>query len=316
MSAQIDLKDLTSFFELFVAYTFAYNNLNSVKEGVNKASVKNLDEKVDEYEKTFKSESEKVLDISVADQNIDLSGVTAGKLEDLNQTISDFKTIKQVTYVIYSGDFLRPVFYLTGAIYLFYILLSAFQNFVGDLTVLLIIDSITFCTWIFYIYYYINYIKPYTKGDFKNLNWEFPTKRTLKHFSVLASIVVVLSIIYSSYLHENYPQIGIYNDRKLANFCFFSKIDIYNFLSVCGVLSLSIIPFSVFYYREKMLNLTKVDENAKSLTGKIENTLNQIKVLSNVQLEIFNNNMVKVTKSKVTQAKPFPAARKLKTKKG
>ena len=197
MSALIELKDLSSFFELFVAYTFAYSNLSSVKDGVNKASVKDLDDKVKEYELQYIKESENANDISVVNKSSELSPLITTKVDELNKKVQCLRQLKQVTDIFYSGDFLRPIFYLTGATYLFFIILSAFQNYLGDLAVIIIINLLFLYITLYSCYYYYRYIYIYVKLDFAKIDWQFPTKKTLKKLLLATTLILVFSVFIS-----------------------------------------------------------------------------------------------------------------------
>lgn len=301
-SSQIEISDLNSLFELFVVYTFAYNSLQPFQNHINKSSVKTMDDKIKEFSKKVAKESDDYATLLKINNNSEIIKTLLGNsVNSIQPTLKALKDVKQVAENIYSGLIYRPLFYLTGAIYLIYIVLGAFQDYVGNTTIFFTTVSTTIAVYLFHWHYSYTILRHYKTVDLDKIELKYETKKAIKLFIVIILIVFVIASFISMYIHNNY---GVFKDECDKIFLFiFTRKEWAQIISVASILSIAALPYWTFYKRER--DFAKgVEDKFSEIENKLSQEIKDLQGLSNVTSKYLKPNNLKPIKATPSINKP------------
>jgi hypothetical protein len=241
----VSLSDFNSFFELMVAFTFAYAGLKGFKEYINRVSLRDYQM---EYESRLNQVSSAILTVT--------GGKALAELEELNFSETEealaLANIERICTGFYDGTYLQPMFFLVGLEYLYFLILGGFQPHIGTMAVFGAVYLIAMSTIVYYIYVFLM-LRRHVKSErsLENKPW----LRSLSVLTVAGALCVILTIFSWGFAHycELYRP-HLFNDYVVweDTFLGFWRNEMCEAGGVFLALSISFFPYNLYLYRVKL----------------------------------------------------------------
>lgn len=267
------LCNFNSFFELMVAFTFAYNGSPHFREFINKVSTHRLNSEVTrKYKEQLEDIASQMILFAGADDQAQKHYTK--KLEKVKTYVNEMDAISQSANDIYEGRPFKHIFMLAGSVYIFFIIICGFHPILNNTAEYLIILLLSFLSSIVYIKT-IRFIRRASKG--KKPRPTFLEENTAAMLACVFWTTLVISIIIflTSFILEDFLIRKFYADISVswANWMPITWLDVFKMIVVIAVISVSLIPFGVFYLRRWLFfghHNTRWDSAEKSAASLIE----------------------------------------------
>lgn len=276
-SASVQFSNFNSYFELLVAFTFAYASLKGFKDYINRVSLRDYD--------TFYTQ--KLEEILSAIQTV-AGPQTKAVIEkaDLKQTREKIATIEKICQGFYNGTFLQPMFFLAGLEYLFFLFLGGFQSHFGTLTIYLTVCFVFFSTLIYYLYVLVR-LRQHSLQQIPPDNKKWLTSSVVLSFFGLVNFGFLFGAAYlSTVIHsQKWP---LFQDGDCFRDFFFSCSykRLWESIGVAMAFSISIVPYLIYFYRHKLFisHLEKIfdlqkEQTERELEGMVYKMIKQLSII-------------------------------------
>ncbi|WP_018342377.1 hypothetical protein [Cytophaga aurantiaca] len=272
---ELKIGDFNSYFELFVAFTFAYSGLSGFKDYINVASFHAYATILEKYSASLRETHLTVL---------------IGGSERTKKWLNDKKDLAEIqlnllrkiivhSNAIFDGTAFRSQFYLTGAIFLSLIILSGFEKAIGD--------TVTFITVFFISLISICYNR--------YANWRLTLQAKGKIDEIYIEKLMSSKVLMIIYLIFFISSVGIgylvhykYSLILLNTICFetIDKVYLITVLKVSFILSfllISLLPYLSYYKRRKFF-VKYFDSRVGNINEKLNTIFDDIEALTESSL--------------------------------
>lgn len=284
MMEKIQLSSFNSYFELFVAFTSAYSGLPGFNTFINTLSLKKYEKKNFSYHKRI---NELKQDYNVISKNSsEMAAFLSRKIPDLEFHLVKIKKVEQIADNIFSGLSFRPMFYLVCSIYIGLIIIGGMQGQLGNITVFITCFVITFYCIIYFIRAKSNLKKCATNEDFNYENIRYSTKKLVGTFFIICIFTIILCWVFSHYVTSCNWLINHCNYRIRTSWINIQVNEIIKSLIILGTISISVIPFYLYYKREKLF-FQFLKERFEKEKAEIDKLLADIRDFESLSSKIF-----------------------------
>jgi|GEM_PF-5267075 len=240
--------DFNSFFELLVAFTFAYSGLEGFREYFNKISSRDFDsQRIKNHIENLKT---------IRSRLVVFKGTNAfehyqAKAASAENAIEDWEAIDRERLGIYDGTKFRVMFYLTGALYLYFIILCGFHTVLNTITEYF---TIAFLSAIALLYHLITWFVLSKHAKNEKTRWGFiqkiGTQTFVKAFVMICISATVLSFIISPHIDKYQLLYFDLQNRPIADIIPSTRLEMVKVVIMSLVMSVSLVPYWLYYKRK------------------------------------------------------------------
>lgn len=242
------LNDFNSFFELLVAFAFAYAGVKTFRDFINDFSVKTSTGKMETFAKSVQRSEEIYGSISIVTQQSAerIKSAISDKLDKLKLQHQKISGINAIALEIYNGNRFESMFFLVGFVYILFILVGTLQNSFGNIFIFIFVTVISIAMYIFYgISYWqmdrLSRQKMFVDKD-RCKNSRFMIKWFLLGAVLCFGISCKAAPIFNQYVYPlHYDLIS------------FLKGNAGHYIYIFEALLLAIIPYGIYVKREQLL---------------------------------------------------------------
>lgn len=265
VSVPVLLGNFNSYFELLIAFTFAYAGFKGFKEYINKVSFPDYD-------------------IVLREVSGDQSRALYAALEMTNRNFAkqkeDFERIARISLGFLQGNYLQPMFFLVGLQYIVFLILGGFQLQMGTLTVFMVVSMVCTATFLYYLFVYFKLRSharkeiPIEEKRWLSAYWVLPI------FGVIDLAIVISSVYFSAVLHRQ----EYFNDDPIfvgTVFCCGTK-QFYESIAILMAILISVFPYAIYRLREWLFVSSlylSLEEKRKTATQQLEEVSRMLSVI-------------------------------------
>ncbi len=275
-SISVQFSNFNSYFELLVAFTFAYASLKGFKDYINRVSLR-------AYDSFY---SQKLQDVLAAVQVV-AGPQTKPAIEEVNfnQYRDEIEKIEKICLGFYDDTFLQPMFFLAGLEYLFFLFIGGFQGQLGHLTVYLTVCLVFLFTVAYYLFVLIKlrqYSRHQTSPD--NKKW-LSSYIVLRTFGIL-NFAFLFVAAYLSYLIRS-RGLSMFQDSDCFQGFFFccGWKQLWESLGVMMAFAISVVPYLIYFFRNRLF-IVHLEEAFDEKKRRTEQELERLVFKIVVQLSI------------------------------
>lgn len=275
-SITVQFSNFNSYFELLVAFTFAYASLKGFKDYINRVSLRAFD--------SFYSQ--KLQNVLSAIQTV-AGPQTKPVIEkaDFEHYREEIAKIEKICQGFYDGTFLQPMFFLAGLEYLFFLFIGGFQAQMGALTVYLTVCFVFASTLAYYLFvlfklrqYALRQIPP------DNKKW-LSSYIVLRTFGILNIAFLIAASYLSAIIHSEQLPLFKDSDCFLGFFFCCGQKQLWESIGVIMAFGISVFPYMIYFYRNKLF-ISPLEDSFEDKKMKTEQELERMVFKIVMQLSI------------------------------
>jgi hypothetical protein len=246
----LSLSNFNSYFELLIAFTFAYAGLPGFKEYLNRVSSREFNDlyegEIKKLSHTLQLHSDTIRKTFVQDFE-KLQTAYIDELTKLESTAKNF----------FNGTYFQPMFFLTGLVYIFFIIVGGFQESLGREVVFLYVLLVFALSMLYFGFVFLRLFIGVRRNQDFNDKWWLSSYWILPIYFGLCTVLLFLSMFI---VHKFSQEISDLADNKhillQGTFLECRLLFFIETVLVMMALLISIVPYVIYYFRNEMFNAT------------------------------------------------------------